>query len=374
MMLYIHIPYCEGKCIYCDFYSGGNPDWDLFIKAIASELTDRIGEFRGENLSSVYIGGGTPSLMPSDKFEVLTRFIFSFLESHGVYFARDMEFTIEVNPEDVTVQRSLTWQKAGVNRLSMGVQSMVDSELKQLRRRHNSQRVEDSIHILKNHFNNISLDIIFGIPGQTRESLLYSLDRIFKFDPQHISVYSLTYEKGTPLWLLREKGLVKECDEEEFLIFNDLINSTLVEYGYERYEISNYSLSGFHSRHNSGYWIGQPYVGLGPSASSFNGVDKRRINASDLKSYLHSPSRGGFYEETLSEEERKVERIMIGLRLSKGIKLCHFSSEFGKNAEASLLSKALAWVGSGHMELKQGRLALTGKGMNISDHIILDLL
>ena len=378
-MLYIHIPFCKGKCIYCDFYSGGNPDWSKYLKVVATELRSRIDELRGDSLSSIYIGGGTPSLIPAKDFEDFISEIKTIISGNEIDFSSDMEFTIEVNPEDVCAENIKAWKNAGVNRVSMGIQSLSNSELTLIRRRHTAEKALDSLYKLKQHFNNISIDIIYGIPGQTQQSLHESLEKILLARPAHISAYALTYEPKTLLYYLREKGEIRECPEELYLDFDNLIQQKLEGSGYERYEISNYSLAGMKSRHNRGYWQRKKYVGLGPSASSYDGARIRRTNPANLKAYVNhfSESRSiatPFYEEeTLSKTEMMEEEIMVSLRTKEGINLDRFEAEFGKTASEYLIGKSQKWIDSGMLIHADSRLALTREGISISDLIILDL-
>lgn len=371
-MIYIHIPYCKGKCIYCNFYSGGNPHWEKFFNTLASELSERIDELRGASISSIYFGGGTPSLAPPEYVEDYLQTIFIQGAKHSIKFEDDLEITLEVNPEDVTEENSVVWKKAGINRISMGVQSLQNSELKLLNRRHSAERVYDAIRILKRYFKNLSLDLIYGIPGQTVTTLNESLNKILYFSPNHISTYSLTFEQGTPLYLLKSKGMVEELDEEAFLEFDNLIDKTLKREGYERYEISNYAKPGYRSKHNSGYWDSKAYLGLGPSACSYDGKRIRRTNLPDLNSYLEGTVLHD--DESLSDEELKEEYIMTRLRTHEGISLEDFKLKFGEDSATRLIGKAYKWAYDGRMIQTGSSLSLTLSGIPVSDYIILDLL
>ena len=241
-MLYVHIPFCKGKCIYCDFYSGGNPDWEKYLSAVASELSQRIDELRGDEIFTLYIGGGTPSLIPPlylKKFFSIkdNGILWDIIRKRGFNVSDELEFTIEVNPEDVSIQNLKVWKNSGVNRISMGVQSMVNDELLFLKRRHTAEKVEFAMKLLKQYFNNVSIDIMYGLPGQNIDSLNYTIKKVIEFEPTHISTYALTYEDKTPLSFLLKKGDVKEHTEEEYEEFDNIIHSYLGKKGYERYEI-----------------------------------------------------------------------------------------------------------------------------------------
>lgn len=378
-MLYIHIPFCKGKCIYCDFYSGGNPDWKRFFKAAEAELNARIGELKAGSLSSVYFGGGTPSLIPPDVFRHFSAFIFDIIRKEGISVDPDLEFTIEVNPEDVTPDNVLAWKQSGVNRVSMGVQSLSDADLRFLRRRHSAAKVREAAELLRHHFYNISVDLIYGLPGQTGEALRDNIGRLLALNPTHISAYALTYEPGTPLHLLRERGDVAMAPEEAYLAHETVIASALTEAGFERYEISNYALSGYRSRHNSGYWSGRHYLGIGPSAASFNGRDVRRVNPANLRKYVDywlSPAEQGpeFYEEeVLSDADRMDEMIFLRLRTAEGLDLDAFGREFGASAADSLMVNAARWIDSGDLIFSTPRLFFTPQGFSRSDYIVADI-
>lgn len=375
MMLYIHIPYCRGKCIYCDFYSGGNPDWKKYLKAVASEMSERIDNLRGDCLSSIYIGGGTPSLIPLEEFRDFfgknqnnKDNFWNILGKSGIDICDDIEITIEVNPEDVTDRMAACWAEVGVNRVSMGVQSLNDAELNFLKRRHNAERVNDAFQILKRYFNNISIDIIYGIPGQNLEILASTIDKVLDFAPRHISAYALTYENNTPLGVLRNSGRIKEVSEDDYLELEGLVNERLKTAGYERYEISNFAKPGYESKHNRGYWTGKAYIGLGPSASSFDGKNLRRTNRPDIRNYINGNIQ--FDEEILTAEQRLSEILFTGLRTREGLELTILGEEIKKE----LLNKAEKWISKGKMKLFRDKLSLTEEGYTISDYIILDLI
>lgn len=396
-MIYIHVPYCMGKCIYCNFYSGGNPDWNAFAKAIVSELSERIHELTVDKTSnrvidSLYIGGGTPSLIPAEVFKRMIDDVKRILHDNQFTNGNSFEFTIEVNPEDVSTDKIKAWKEAGVNRVSIGTQSLNDNELAIIKRRHNADKALDSINMLKRYFNNISVDIIYGLPGQTEETLRETLEKIISAGPQHISAYALTFEEGTPLEILRRQGKIRQPDEDEYRVLGDVLNSTLKNAGYERYEISNYSLPGFRSQHNSGYWSGKAYLGLGPSAASYDGQSIRRTNPSDLKKYLthfgienikcasdtekeasfHKPAY--FYEEErLTAEEKREEKIFLTIRTAEGMALEEFQKEFGEEELKKMLGKAEKWIKGGELEIEEGRLKLTPKGIWISDIIAVEI-
>lgn len=379
--LYVHIAYCRRKCPYCDFFSGGaaTADWPTYVSALIAELRQRIGEISGP-VSTLYFGGGTPSMMPAVEFERLVSGIRDILaDSWSVE-----EFTVEINPEDVTPENIAAWKRGGVNRVSMGVQSLDDGELHFLARNHSTADAVNAAHMLRNNFPNLSLDIMFGIPGQTMDTLNRTIDGLLAVGPDHISAYSLMYEEGTALTARMQRGDFAQAEEELSLRMCELISARLAEAGFEQYEISNYAKPGYHSRHNSSYWDFVPYLGIGPSAHSYDGSCRRRANPAKLKQYLvnfNQTSPDVFYnEETLTEEERREERIMLGLRKREGISLRSYADNFGTSALETLITKATPAIASGDLILMQDStgtplaLHLSRTGLMRLDTIILSLI
>lgn len=371
--VYIHIPFCARKCVYCDFYSVGArlADWPRLVSALLDEARVRVPELTGAGAKcdTLYIGGGTPSLLPPGEFGRLAAGVLSLTGPVS-------EFTVEVNPDDVTGELADAWRGAGVDRVSMGVQSLVDDELRAIGRRHDSRRAREAYDTLRRRFGNVSLDLMFGLPGQTRRSLRESVAGVIDMRPEHVSVYSLMYEERTALTRMRDSGRIDETPEEESAAMFADITEMLDAAGYEQYEISNYSLPGFRSRHNSAYWSGEPYVGLGPAAHSYDGLRTRRANAPDVRAYISRWLDGGgdaVTVETLTDDELREEMIMTRLRTRGGIPLEEFRRRFGAVAFRSLLSASRRWVAAGLMEERDGTLALSRRGVMVSDEIIVSL-
>lgn len=371
--VYIHIPFCARKCVYCDFYSVGArlADWPRLVSALLDEARIRVPELTGAGAKcdTLYIGGGTPSLLPPGEFGRLAAGVLSLTGPVS-------EFTVEVNPDDVTGELADAWRGAGVDRVSMGVQSLVDDELRAIGRRHDSRRAREAYDTLRRRFGNVSLDLMFGLPGQTRRSLRESVAGVIDMRSEHVSVYSLMYEERTALTRMRDSGRIDETPEEESAAMFADISEMLDAAGYEQYEISNYSLPGFRSRHNSAYWSGEPYVGLGPAAHSYDGLRTRRANAPDVRAYISRWLDGGgdaVAVETLTDDELREEMIMTRLRTRGGIPLEEFRRRFGAVAFRSLLSASRRWVAAGLMEERDGTLALSRRGVMVSDEIIVSL-
>lgn len=376
--IYVHIPYCARRCLYCDFYTEGviRADWPAYISALLSELRQRLDAPEGDILRdadryTLYIGGGTPSLIPLAGFRRLADGI------TGMMGRKPSEFTIEVNPDDVTREKAEAWRAAGVGRVSMGVQSLIDSELKFIGRRHDAATAIQAYGILRPLFDNISLDLMFGLPGQTMESLRQTLDGFMQMRPEHVSAYSLMYEERTALTRLRDSGKIQETDETLSVDMFRTICDTLEQHGYGHYEISNWALPGRESQHNSAYWHGVPYLGLGAGAHSYDGHRLRRSNLPDARLYVSSlsgPSLSSHYTtEHLDSEALREEMIMTRLRTRHGLGLAEFAERFGQSAHDSLMRRATPIIARGLLSDDHRHLSLTRDGVILSDDIITDL-
>lgn len=379
--LYIHVPYCRRKCLYCDFYSGGSriADYAGYVDAVLSELDERREELR-HDVTSVYLGGGTPSLLPVAEMRRLVEVVRSVVGQKW----RVEEFTLEINPDDVTPSAVDSWLGIGVNRFSLGVQSLDDAVLRRIGRLHDSRSALDALDILQSRCGNISVDVMFGIPGQDMESWRDTLSGLVERHPTHVSCYSLMYEPSTAMTLLRDEGRIKEAPEELSVEMYRHMREYLERHGYEAYEISNFALPGYRSRHNSSYWAGCPYVGLGPSAHSYDGERRRSANPADLKLYLDIYGRKGTegrpsgrkwerVVETLSDEERLDEYILTRMRTAEGIDIEDFGSKFHPETKARLLKNARKGLGEGMLEINDEHLRLTPDGIMVSDDLIADL-
>lgn len=377
--LYIHIPYCSSKCLYCDFFSGGcsAADWDVLSDALLGELSERVTEL-SDVPDTLYIGGGTPSLMPAESFAKLIAGVRSIVGINGDNLS---EFTLEVNPEDVCPEKCVAWRESGVGRVSMGVQSLDDMELKRIGRRHDSKTALKALSMLCERFDNVTCDLIFGLPGQTLESWSKTLDEIPMHRLRHLSAYSLMFEEKTPLTVLRDKGILTFPKEEECLEMWEMLTEKLKSEGMTQYEISNFAFPGYESVHNRRYWLGNPYLGIGPSAHSYDGCRVRRFNPHDLKGYLRrfrdkvSSNSDTFYmEETLDDMELLEEMVMLRMRMRDGLDLTEFELRFGKNAKEKLIDNSHEDLSSGNIMLEENILRLTHNGIMIADDVILRLV
>jgi oxygen-independent coproporphyrinogen-3 oxidase len=370
--LYIHIPFCTQKCIYCDFLSGTNLSLrEQFINALIAEMDCYLDFFNEDKIRTIYFGGGTPSLLSVAELQRIYDAIAQRWDISAVE-----EFTIECNPDDLTEEYLLQLRSLPINRLSIGVQSFCDDELQWLNRRHTALEAIKAVERAKYvGFENITIDLMFALPVQTLKSLNYSIDKALELDVQHISAYSLMFEPDSKITKLMELDRLQPLDEDVSADMFDLLSNRLTEAGYEQYEISNYAKVGFESRHNSGYWHGMRYLGLGPSAHSFDG-DKRWSNIAHTIKY--NAQLGHMYDsrivEILTDDERFNELVFTALRTKIGVDLLDLRSKFGDKRCDKLLMQAQKYIDNGKMHIGDGRLSLTHSGIYISDSIISDFM
>lgn len=371
--IYIHIPFCKKKCIYCDFYSiAANPAVvDEYVSALCREAELRKEELASDSVRTVYLGGGTPSLLSAQHLERLTDGLRKVFDFGGVE-----EFTIEVNPDDVSEELVGLFLRLGINRVSMGVQSFVDEELKFLNRRHDAaQAIRAYGLITSGGIGNVSIDLIYGIPGQTLHSWQQSLDQAMQMQPKHISCYNLTYEEGTRLYRLLEKGNIREVHDEECIAMYEQMIDVLASHGYEHYEISNFALPGYHSRHNSSYWDKSPYLGLGASAHSYVG-GTRYYNTSNARAYISEIGQGRIVAEAEEESvsERYDEEVLLRLRTNRGIDAAMLRDTYGEPYYSHFMSEVRQFVASGLIENTGSVYRLSRKGVMLSDMVMRELM
>lgn len=371
--LYIHIPFCESKCIYCDFYSMANNNHliDKYIDALLVEAAQRKNELNSETITTVYLGGGTPSLLSITQLSKLVNGLKKVFD-----FSAVEEFTIEENPDDVTADYIQQAKSLGINRVSMGVQSFNDEDLRFINRRHTAKQATDAIHIIKEAgINNISIDLIYGIPGQNIEIWKNNVDTAISLSVQHISAYTLMYEEGTRLSVMRSLGKITEVDDDVVAAMYDYLVAQLKSNGYTHYEISNFALPGFHSRHNSSYWNFTPYLGLGVAAHSFDGT-VRRFNPSNLKMYLDTLGEGNLCVEVekITKAEKYDEYVMLRLRTADGIDADELMHRFDEEYYQFFIEKTKPLVSEGSLINENGRYYIPENHIMISDNITCDLL
>ncbi len=366
--LYVHIPFCSSFCIYCDFYSEVAPERvDAYLEALSREAASRKNELSVPP-TTLYVGGGTPSLLSERQFSRLSEILRKNFDLQVVE-----EFTVEANPDDITPEKLALWRSCGVNRLSIGVQSFCDAHLKWMRRRHDSAAAARAFRMAREAgFRNISLDLIFGYAGLSMREWEASVEEALSLGPEHISCYQMMLEEGTPLTLLAEAGKYSEPPQEECAAQYALLQRRLAEAGYVQYEISNFALPGFESRHNSSYWRREPYLGLGPAAHSFDGARRRSWNDPDLEAWLAawnpaSECRRAGPFEILSDKNIFNETVMLSLRTTRGLDLAEL--------DQALLAEARpafdAAIASGNLvPTPEGRLRIPSDRFFISDFAI----
>lgn len=371
--IYLHIPFCKTRCAYCDFYSttqtGQMAD---YVRALCRELEMRAGYLQGAPVETVYLGGGTPSQLGAEELHL----IFETLERvYGLGSAT--EITLEANPDDLTEEYVAMLRGLPVNRLSMGIQTFHDDTLRLLCRRHTARQAVEAVERCRRaDFGNLSIDLIYGLPGETEERWRHDLGQALALSVEHISAYHLTYEPGTRLYALLQAHRLREVSEENSFRFFALLMDTMAAAGYQHYEISNFCLPGCHSRHNSAYWQGIPYLGCGASAHSYDGTS-REWNASDLAIYIIGIGNGQrpFERELLDLPTRYNEYVMTSLRTRRGLSPRHLAFAFGTALHDYCLRLARPYLRGGKLAWSaDGNLCLTRDGIFVSDGIISDLM
>ena len=370
--IYIHIPFCKKLCFYCDFYHIISlKDNKAFIDALQKEALLRKDYLGSEKVSTIYFGGGTPSVFSIEEIGIILDSIKKFYN-----VTDDCEITIELNPDDVNTGYLKNLKQHDVNRISLGIQSWRDTDLKMLNRRHDStQAVKALKDTLNAGFKNVTIDLIYGIPGMERKDWESNLDFSFSFDIKHLSAYHLTFEKGTVFGRMLEKGDISEIDEDESAAqFNTLIEKA-ESAGFIQYEISNFGKPGYFSLHNSNYWKQVSYIGLGPSAHSFNGYS-RQWNLRDVKGYIKAINTGKifFEREELNTKTRFNEYIITSLRTMWGIDLEYVERMFEKEGYDYVVNLASKYRNYGMMKQEKNSLVLTNQGKMISDNIISEFM
>lgn len=365
LAIYIHIPFCKQKCKYCDFNSITTLEEERiekYIKAVNKQIEYYAKSSNEYEVATVYFGGGTPSVIDEKYINLILKNIKSFYN-----ISKSPEVTIEANPGTITREKLLNYIQYGINRISFGVQSLNDKMLKQIGRCHNTNDVIVGYKLAREvGFNNISLDLMFGLPGQDISDIENTLNGFIKLEPEHISTYSLKIEKGTPFYRLYNEGKIKLPTEDVEREMYYLIKKKLKENGYNQYEISNFSKPGYSSRHNISYWRRTDYLGFGVSASScFNNI--RFTNIYDINKYIENPINNFFEEEVLSKEIILSEEVILGLRLCEGIEESKIYKEDWKKSVARLIKKGL-------LIKNNGRIMLTDKGLDLANQVFVEFI
>ncbi len=389
--IYIHVPFCKKRCHYCDFYSSVNLKLaDGFKNSLISEIAQNKNFFRNSlqeplniltqssisdqdksTIGTLYFGGGTPSLLNQNTLKE----IFAELKNN-FHFSEDIEITFEVNPDDVTVKYCKMLLEFGANRLSIGVQSFDNEQLKFMNRRHDAAMANESIsNAIKAGFSNISIDLIYGLPGMSIENWRETLTKTFSFPIKHLSAYHLTIEEGTVFYKLEKSGRISTANEEESLNQFELLHEIATLNGFVHYEISNFAKPGNYSNHNSNYWNGSKYLGLGPSAHSYN-RKIRRWNISSVEKYIrciNNPEKL-FDLEELRMKDKLNEYTLTSLRTNWGMDLHYFHDTFGDENYKYIFKILKKYSESGHVFFENEKAIMTLKGWFISDRIISEMI
>jgi oxygen-independent coproporphyrinogen-3 oxidase len=370
--IYVHIPFCKKICSYCDFYKILAPeDKKPLIEAVIRELNTRADYLGAEKIGTIYLGGGTPSVLSVKETDSIISAIYKKFRVE-----ENCEITSELNPDDIDSSYMNGLKSAGINRISLGIQSWRDPDLKMLNRRHDSARASKALTDTFNAgFNNVTIDLIYGLPGMTTSDWEANLDRSLEYEIKHLSAYHLTVEPSTAFWKMKEQGLIEEPDEEESNSQFSLLIDKMDAAGFIHYEISNFGREGYFSRHNTSYWQQVNYLGIGPSAHSFNGYS-RQWNVKNVEEYISAVNSGSiFYEkEELDIRTRFNEYIMTSLRTMWGIDLEYVENSFEKEGYDYILNLSGKFRQYGLMKLDKKNLVLTDQGKMISDNIISEFM
>lgn len=361
--LYFHIPFCRRICAYCDFFREADlRQMPAAIEAMHAEMEEQRDFLHDRKIRTIYFGGGTPSLVAPARIQELIDHAARLWDCSAVE-----EITIEANPDDITEEYVAALRSTSVNRVSLGVQSFDDAELRFMNRRHSAAAAVDAVRRLQEAgIGNITIDLIFGVDGFDERVLERSLEQALALDVQHVSAYHLTIEQGTTFGRRLQRGEMRVVDEERSEREYALIHDRLTAAGYEHYEVSNYAREGFRSRHNSSYWRGVEYLGIGTGAHSYNG-HVRRWSAQPVAEYVLGRR---YEEELLGEQEHRNEYVMTALRCAEGVDLEYFAGRFGEQARRRLLEAAQPWIDQGYVVANKHMMQIPTRSFLISDAVI----
>lgn len=370
--IYIHIPFCRKKCFYCDFYkTTAVVKKPLFLQSLHREIDLRGPYLGGEAVGTIYLGGGTPSVLTMDELNGIMDHL-----HRNFRVEQDAEITMEANPDDLSAEYLRELKQSGFNRLSIGIQSFSDGDLQRMNRRHSAvQAVHSVLEAASAGFSSVSIDLIYGLPGLSLQQWEKNIRRAVKLPVNHISAYHLTYHEGTKFYDWLKAGQLREIPEDDSLAQFEMLMDITGEAGFEQYEISNFARDKAWSKHNSSYWNGSKYLGLGPSAHSYDG-DSRQWNVSNLDKYISSTEKGDpdFEREILSETNRINDYLITRIRTVWGISLNDLEREFGEPVRRQVLQAAQSFLASGHLQQQGDVISLTRRGIMISDEIMLALV
>ena len=368
--IYIHIPFCKQACFYCDFhFSTSLKKKSELVQALAKELILRKSELENQTVETIYFGGGTPSLLTIDELQLLISEVYKHYK-----VIDNPEITLEANPDDLSKNIIIQLSKSPVNRLSIGIQSFFESDLKLMNRAHNAEEAKACLQEASKYFDNISIDLIYGIPGLTHEQWLQNIETALSFNIPHISSYALTVEPQTALDTFIKKGIIENVDDDLAQEQFHILIETLEASGFVHYELSNFGKPNYFSKNNSAYWQGKNYLGIGPSAHSFNG-NQRGWNVKNNSKYIKSLNENKLpiEIETLTTTDKYNEYVMTGLRTIWGVSLEKVEQAFGKQYKKYLLEQSQKHLDEHFLYLDNDKLLVTKKGKFLSDGIASDL-
>ncbi|MCG8762465.1 radical SAM family heme chaperone HemW [Tenacibaculum finnmarkense] len=368
--IYIHIPFCKQACFYCDFhFSTSLKKKDELISCLITELEIRKNELQNELIETIYFGGGTPSLLSSEEITSLLNAIYKHYK-----VIENPEITLEANPDDLSEEKILELANSPINRLSIGVQSFFEEDLKSMNRAHNSKEAKECLSIATRYFDNITVDLIYGVPDMSNERWKENLQIAFDFGVNHISSYALTVEPKTVLDSFVKNGKYPEPDETEAKEHFDILVAETAKNGFVHYEISNFGKPAYFSKHNTSYWLGKKYIGIGPSAHSFSKTH-RSWNIANNAKYIKELQEGNLpnEQEELSEEDQFNEYLMTGLRTIWGVSLAEIQANFKACFKEDLLKSSQKFISEGLLIIENNTLKTTPKGKFLADGLASEL-
>ncbi len=368
--LYLHIPFCKQACHYCDFhFSTSRKNQGAMVTALAREMVLRRDELAQETIETIYFGGGTPSVLSTDEIRYLLDSVYK-----NFTVSQDPEITLEANPDDLSIDRIRELRQTRINRLSIGIQSFFDDDLKSMNRAHNASQAKESLAEAVRHFDNISIDLIYGMPGMSDQKWRQNIEIALSFDIPHISSYALTVEPRTALHKMVRAGQVASPSDEMAAAHFQILVETLSHNGFIHYELSNFGKPGYFSRNNSAYWLRKSYLGIGPSAHSYDGVS-RSWNAASNSLYLKAISRDELPREMeiLTATDRYNEAVMTGLRTMWGVSPDQIEADFGSQYAQHLLRESTKMIADGLLVIDNQALKTTAKGKFLADGLASDL-
>ncbi|WP_431133753.1 radical SAM family heme chaperone HemW [Psychroserpens mesophilus] len=368
--IYIHIPFCKQACHYCDFhFSTSLKKRDEMVMALAKEIQLRKDEFKNKAVETIYFGGGTPSLLTIEELQFLIDTI-----NENYKISEHPEITLEANPDDLSAKQIYDLSTSPINRLSIGIQSFFKDDLKLMNRAHNAEEAKECLSEATRHFDNISVDLIYGIPGLSNERWKQNINTVLSFNIPHISSYALTVEPKTALASFVKKGLIEDVNDEQAHDQFHILKETLEASGFVHYELSNFGKTGYFSKNNSAYWQGKSYLGIGPSAHSFNGKERGwnvRNNSKYIKSIQNETL--PMETETLTKTDQYNEYIMTGLRTIWGVSIHKVEADFGSIFKDYLIEQSKVFINQHLLYIDDEHLRVTKKGQFLCDGIASEL-